>query len=243
LRALLLRRHQRDCCGCRSRDPHHGKAVHQHIRGKSGVRFGRLTGALVVADIAVSVAAIGFALSIADQRNRGRVRSVRGHPAAEYLAVQFRLPDDGPLNGGAPARRDAHRAHGGGAARTRRESRTEPGISAVAVGSALPRMEHQSAPFEIEAWTVRQMHHRKWVRMARVDVGFFEALGHRVVAGRDFTRADVESVAGPAIVNPAFVTRTLEGKDFIGRRVRFTRAKRSESAVVLRSSASSDTSA
>jgi len=54
-----------------------------------------------------------------------------------------------------------------------------------------------------------------------VDVGFFQALGHRVVAGRDFTSADIESGRRTAIVNTAFVARALDGKDFIGRRVRF----------------------
>jgi len=108
--------------------------------------------------------------------------------------------------------------------------RTEPGISAVAVGSALPRMEHQSAPFEVEGVDRSSNAPQQWVRMARVDVGFFEALGHRVVAGRDFTRADLDSGRRTAIVNTAFVTRELGGKDFIGRRVRFPAKKGTESA-------------
>jgi hypothetical protein len=63
-----------------------------------------------------------------------------------------------------------------------------------------------------------------------VDVGFFEALGHRVVAGRDFTSADVEPARRTAIVNTAFVTRVFEGKDVIGRRVRFPARKGADSA-------------
>ena len=207
-----------------------GKAVHQHMRGKSGVRFGRLTGALVVADIAISVAAIGFALSIADQATVGESDQFAGIPAAEYLAVQFRLSDDGRLNGGAPARRDVVERMAAAQRELVASLRTEPGISAVAVGSALPRMEHQSAPFEVEGVDRSSNAPQQWVRMARVDVGFFEALGHRVVAGRDFTRADLDSGRRTAIVNTAFVTRELGGKDFIGRRVRFPAKKGTESA-------------
>lgn len=188
-----------------------GKAVHQHMRGTSGVRFGRLTGALVVADIAISVAAIGFALAIADRATVGESDRFAGIPADEYLAVQVRMPADGPLNGRMAA---AQRALVTTLA-------TEPGIAGVAVGSALPRMEHQSAQFEVEGVDRSPNAPPQWVRMARVDVGFFDALGQRVIAGRDFTSADVDSGRRTAIVNTAFVARFLEGKGFIGRRVRF----------------------
>jgi putative ABC transport system permease protein len=198
-----------------------GKAVHQHIREKSGVRFGRLTGALVVADIAVSVAAIGFALAIADRATVGESDQFAGIPAAEYLAVEFRMPDDGLLNGERTAAAQRALVEG---------LRTEPGITSVAVGSALPRMEHPSAPFEMDGVDRSPDAPQQWVRVARVDVGFFEALGHRVVAGRDFTRADLEPGRRTAIVNTAFVTLELGGKDFIGRRVRFPARKGTDSA-------------
>ena len=207
-----------------------GKAVHQHMRGKSGVRFGRLTGALVVADIAVSVAAIGFALAIADRATVGESDQFAGIPAAEYLAVEFRMPDDGLLNGGTRDRRDLIERTAAAQRALVASLETEPGISTVAVGSALPRMEHQSAPFEVDGVDHSPDAPQQWVRMAHVDVGFFEALGHRVVTGRDFTNADLESGRRTAIVNTAFVTRALEGKDVIGRRVRFPARKGTEPA-------------
>ncbi len=207
-----------------------GKAVHQHTRGKSGVRFGRVTGALVVADIAISVAAIGFALSIADRATVGESDRFAGIPAAEYLAVQFRLADDGVLKSGVELNHDLIERTAAAQRELVAGLRAEPGISAVAVGSALPRMEHQSAPFEVEGLDRSPNAPPQWVRMARVDVGFFEALGHRVVAGRDFTRADLDSGRRTAIVNSAFVARELEGKDVIGRRVRFPAKKGTESA-------------
>lgn len=191
-----------------------GKTVHQHMRGQSGVRFGGLTGALIVADVAVSVAAIGFALAITDRATVGEADRFAGIPAAEYLAVEFRLPND--------ASADAARTAAAQRALVA-TLRTEPGVAGVAVGSVLPRMEHRSVPFEVDGVDRPADGPRQWVRTARVDVGFFEALGHHVVAGRDFTRADVDSGRRTAIVNTAFVARALDGKSFVGRRVRLSR--------------------
>jgi predicted permease len=192
-----------------------GKTVHQNIRGKSGVRFGGLTGALIVADVAVSVAAIGFALAISDRATVGEADHFAGVPAAEYLAVQFRLPIDGLTDDQRMAA--AQRALVANLA-------TEPGVSSVTVGSALPRMEHRSVPFEVDGVDRSADAPRQWVRMARVDVGFFEALGRHVVTGRDFTRADLDSSRRTVIVNTAFVTHALDGKSFVGRRVRLARS-------------------
>lgn len=198
-----------------------GKAVHQNIREKSGVRFGRLTGALVVADVAVSVAAIGWALAIADRATVGESDRFAGIPAAEYLAVEFRMPDDGLLSDSERGRRELIERTAAAQQVLVASLSTEPGITAVAVGSALPRMDHQSAPFEVDGVDRSPDAPPQWVRLAHVDVGFFTALGHRVVAGRDFTSADAGPGRRTAIVNTAFVTRELEGKSAVGRRVRF----------------------
>jgi hypothetical protein len=72
-----------------------GRAISQNIRGRSRVRFGRLTGALVVADIAVSVAAVGMAFAVSGHATDLQAANrATGIPASEYLAVEFRLPQD-----------------------------------------------------------------------------------------------------------------------------------------------------
>jgi predicted permease len=215
-----------------------GRGVAQHIRGGSRVRFGRLTGALVVADIAVSVAAVGMAFAVSGHATDLQVANrATGIPASEYLAVELRLPE-----GVGTAASDRSVSEAGGApgrgrvqlATAQRELvaalEREPGVRSVAVGDVLPRMEHRSSPYELDGVERAADAPPRWTRVARVDVDFFHALGTPILSGRDFVRTDVEEGSRVAIVNSAFVQRALEGRDPIGRRVRFPTLSRAASA-------------
>jgi predicted permease len=184
-----------------------GRTISQSIRGGARVRFGRLTGALVVADIAVSVAAVGLAFAVSghatDLQAANRATGIR---ASEYLAVEFRLPNGAR----ATAQRDLVAA-----------LEREPGVRSVAVGDVLPRMEHPSRPYELRGVERAPDAPPRWTRLAHVDVDFFHALGTPVLSGRDFVRTDAADGSRVAIVNTAFVQRALDGRDPIGRRVRF----------------------
>jgi putative ABC transport system permease protein len=187
-----------------------GRAIFQNLGARSGVRFGRLTGALVVADIAVSVAAVGMALAILSRATDLQAANrAAGVPASQYLAVEFRLPEGQGTRLAADQR----------ALVAALES--EPGVQRVAVGDALPRMEHPSRPYELEGVDRAPDAPRRWMRVARVDVDFFGALESPVLSGRDFVRTDAEGGSPVAIVNKAFVEHVLDGSDPIGRRVRF----------------------
>ena len=183
-----------------------GRGISQNIRVGSRVRFGKLTGALVVADIAVSVAAVGMAFAVSGHAtDLEAANRATGIPASEYLAVEFRLPE-------------------GARTSTQRELvaalEREPGVRRVAVGDVLPRMEHRSRPYELDGVERASDAPLRWTRLARVDVAFFDALGAPILSGRDFLRTDAEQGSRVAIVNTAFVQRALEGQDPIGRRVR-----------------------
>lgn len=72
-----------------------GKSVQSTIQRarsrRTGARFAGLSGALIVADVAVAVGALGFALTAADLvRGEGPDDGV-GIPAEEYLAATVRL--------------------------------------------------------------------------------------------------------------------------------------------------------
>ncbi len=203
-----------------------GRAVSPHIRGGARVRFGRLTGALVVADIAVSVAAVGMAFAVYGHATDLQAADrATGIPATEYLAVEVRLPVDagtfveGPPHDSPPEGSRVRLATAQRALVAALER--EPGVRRVAVGEVLPRMEHPSRPYELEGVDRAAEAPLRWTRLARVDVDFLGALGTPILGGRDFVRADAEGGAPVAIVNTAFVEHALGGQDPIGRRVRF----------------------
>ena len=155
-----------------------------------------MTGALIVVDIAVAVAAVSFALGIADKAlDVGEADRLAGIPAAEYLAVEFTMLDDGVASGDAAARRFADRW--AAAQRTLvAQLQMEPGVQGVVVADALPRMEHRSRPVEVEGLEMSASGPR-WVRVARVNADFFQSLGQQAVAGRLFEHGDAEPVARP----------------------------------------------
>jgi predicted permease len=203
-----------------------GRAIAQHIGGAARVRFGRLTGALVVADIAVSVAAVGMAFSVARHAtDLTALRHATGVAAQEFLAVEFRLPEVGVSLAGAAVDDSAARRLRERLAADQRELvaalEREPGIRRAAVADALPRMEHRSRPFEVDGAARANDQRLRWTRVARVDVEYFGALKTPILAGRGFTSSDTNEGTRVAIVNSAFVERTLGGTDAIGRRVRF----------------------
>ncbi len=207
-----------------------GRDPQQSIRrargGRSGILFGRLTGALVVADVAVSIVAVGLAAGLSKQlTSRRSAAELTGIAAGEFLAVDVRLPVDAlPGVTGAEGARFRERL-----ARTQEalveRLLSEPGVRSVAVADALPRMDHDVRLIEVErapgpAGAVEG----HGVRVAHVDPAFFGALRQPVLAGRGFDRADLATDPRPVVVNSAFAESVLGGRDPVGQRVRFVGA-------------------
>lgn len=199
-----------------------GRAARERGADQSPSRFGGLTSALVVGDIAVSVAVVGLALAMADRATDLKQDDrAAGIPAAEYLAVELRLPDDGQLAGGGPAQQlFADRL-----ATVQRELvaalERQPGVIGVAVADALPRMDQRARPYRIEGRDQSADARPRWVSTARVDIGFLAALGQSVVAGRDFTVSDIADARPVVIVNTAFAAREFGSEDPLGRQISF----------------------
>lgn len=187
-----------------------GRDITAHLSGASRVRFGKLTATLVVADIAVSVAAVGMAFAVSQHATDLRVRDqMLGVPAAEYLAIELRVPDEAAAEFANDQREFV-------AALER-----EPGVRSVAVSDALPGMDHRSRPYELDNAEAASEDNSRWVRSVNADVNYFTALDAPMLQGRNFVRSDADSGARVIIVNTAFVTQALGGGEAIGRRVRF----------------------
>lgn len=204
-----------------------GRSVQANIQRararRTGLRIGGLSGALIVADVAVAVTTVGFALSAAAQvRRAGDSSQTVNIPAEEYLAATVSFPvgegADGP--GAAGGSRGGARWAAAQEELVRR-LREDPRVSGVAVADALPRMNHDSRLVEAEGLAPPADRRGTSTRVARVAVDFFGSLDQSVLAGRDFHAGDLDGEASPVIVNTTFVESVLGGQNAMGRRIRF----------------------
>ena len=99
----------------------------------------------------------------------------------------------------------------------------EPDLGPIAIASTPPGMSHARRYVQIEgvplAPGLPAPAHA--VSVARVDVGYFEALDQPILNGRDFNTSDLGDNRSAVIVNRSFVDRVLGGRNPLGRRVRY----------------------
>jgi hypothetical protein len=188
-----------------------GKKIQENIRrseaGRSGIKFGGTTSALIVADVAIAITVVALSLGLVDQiRNAMGGQDLVGIPAEEYLAVELRTPIDAMAEGGGiDLQRFRERLAVTQETLTER-LRAEPGVRAVAVGDALPRMDHRSRLIEVEGVEAREGRSGRYMRTATVAVDFFSELGQPILSGRLPVRRDQRRfrrrVAGRAVARP-----------------------------------------
>ncbi len=175
------------------------------------VRFGRMAGGMVIAQIAVSVMMLHGALVVAQA-----FRS--------YTQVDLPLPDN-VLTTGLNVNAVRTAPDGSRATPLTAESVAEavaavPGVMASGVTTALPRHSPAARRIEIDGPAGPSF---ASTPSAGVSEGYFAALGAEASAGRLFTRGDVRPGALPvAIVNEPFVER-LVGRTPVGMRFREVR--------------------
>jgi hypothetical protein len=211
-----------------------GTRVQENIQkaqaGRSGIRFGGITGALIVADVAIAVAVVGLAVGMAGQmRETLNAEDRVGIAAEEYLALELAVPFEDDVSGVGELRGEDFVAR---VAQTQRalveRLEADPRVRGVAIADALPRQDHANRRTAIEGET-------SWLTVegrpgalappllpvAQVDVGYFEALGQPILSGRGFGQADLAEGVSTAIVNTSFVERRMGGRNPIGQRIRF----------------------
>ncbi len=189
---------------------------------RTGTRYGGVSGVLIVADVALAVAIVGFALTMADVvKNIAGTDDVAGIPVDQYLSAQLAIPGIEAATGAGSSDSGALAARMG-ATQIALVDRlnAEGGIRGVGVATALPRMDHAARWIEIEGDATEGEPVAYRVRSANVDIGFFEALEQPVLAGRGFQAGDLGDNSHVVIVNTPFVENVLGGINPIGRRLR-----------------------
>ncbi len=184
----------------------------QHaVAGRAGIRFGGMSSALIVADVALAVAIIGASVGVwGIDRSAGM-----GIETDQFLSAELRIPRIDPEgDGSAISRSESVRLAAAQDALVQRLA-GEPGVGGVAVASVLPGMDHPVQRIEVEGESDRRL-----VRHASVDVGFFDALQQPILSGRGFGPDDLGENSSSVIVNTNFAGQVLGGRNPLGIRVR-----------------------
>jgi putative ABC transport system permease protein len=208
-----------------------GSRLRQGTAGGGGMQFGGVWTAVIIAQVAVTVAFP--AIVYLEQRELLRIRSLDpGFAAEEYLAVQ--LDVDAPTRPGVDERaaREAQGAKFGAALEALRgRVAAEPGVRGVTFVDQLPRDHQWTSRIELDepsAPSARAAPEASPARLpgrvvstAGIDPTYFDVLAAPILAGRGFQVSDVAPDARAVIVDQGFVDQVLLGRNPIGQRVRF----------------------
>ena len=207
-----------------------GSRLRAGTTGGGGLRFGGVWTAVIVAQVAVTVAFPAVVLLEARELNRIRSYDV-GFAAEEYLAVS--LATETPP--GADADSASRAAHLAGFGRVlealRQRVAAEPGVFGVTFVDQLPLTNYGDYRIALDdsasvaapsgaADAPVGPRPLRYTTIALVDPSYFDVLGAPVLAGRGFQAADLAPGAQVAIVDQGFVDQVLQGRNPIGRRVR-----------------------
>lgn len=206
-----------------------GARLRAGTSGGGGLRFGGVWTAVIVAQVAVTVAFPAVVLLELRELNRVRSYDV-GFAANEYLAVKLAMDARravGATADGADA--EAYRTRFASMLEVLRQRvADEPGVAGVTFVNVLPRTNYsdyrialdEPAPVATAPAEAGTSPARHYTSIARVDPSYFDVLEAPVLMGRGFQPADLVSGAKVAIVDQGFVDVVLQGRTAIGRRVR-----------------------
>lgn len=199
-----------------------GTRLRQGSAGGGGFRFGGIWTAVIVAQVAVTVAFPMVAYFV--RRDAVEIRNVElGFPAEEYLSLKLGM--DREVTPGVPnesAKEDFQARYQQAAVELERRLEVDPRVAAVTFAERLPLMYHPHRRVEVDEGMIPSPDslpgHR--VSSARVAPDYFETLSTPIISGRGFDSGDLGADARAVIVNQSFVKRVLGGKNPIGRRIR-----------------------
>jgi predicted permease len=182
------------------------------LGGGTGLRLGRTWTALIVAQVAISVAVLPATVNL-------------GWFAIRAAATQPTFPAERFLTTRVERDQEALAAPGGGTVRSGDRlaelmSRldAEPAVSGVTYRAHLPGREGKVEVAGVPAPAESPSGHR--VESTGVHPGYFDIFGARLLTGRRFEPADLGEEATAVVVSQAFVRRVLGGGDALGRRIR-----------------------
>jgi hypothetical protein len=192
-----------------------GARLRQGTSG-GGLRFGGIWTAVIIAQVAVTVA-VPAAIFI-EQGELRRIESYDGGFRSEqYVALRLEMPSerDGM---------DTTARYVAAVGALRQRLLAEPGVAGVTFTNSLPRLGHPESGIELgdQSGATDAAAVGKRVDVARVDPSYFDVLDAPVRTGRGFSAGDEADGARAVIVDQGFVDRVLGGRNALGRQLRLT---------------------
>ena len=202
-----------------------GSRLRAGTAGGGGLHFGGVWTAVIVAQVAVTVAFPSIVL--VEVREIQRLRSYDvGFAADEYLAVQLEM--EAATVEGDTAAAAVHRAWFGTSVEALRQRvASEPGVLGVTFVDKLPRTNYAYYRVTVDdsasidaAGAAAGVQPTRYTKTAFVDPSYFDVLEAPILAGRGFQASDLAPGSRVAIVDQGFVDLALLGRNPVGRWVR-----------------------
>ena len=179
-------------------------------RGSSSMRIGKVTRALVVGEIALSlgmlVVAGLMAKGIIERRNLDLPFPTESVFTARFGLFENEYPD-------AEARQAVYDD-------LLRELRSDPAVETAALTTSLPGSGASNNRFAVQGESYGEVGDQPYARMAVVSPGFFETFEAPALRGRVIDERDTPGSTPVVVVNESFAAHHFGTEDAIGRQVR-----------------------
>jgi putative ABC transport system permease protein len=190
----------------------------------ANLRFGGVWTTVIVAQVAITVASIPLAAVLVIASNRfGRRAEAVGADRYLTAAVAFEGQEQETDAAARTVRRRQRLAE------LERRLRAEPGVEQVAFADRLPVMDTSKSSIEVDTAMGAPTTGLRWSTLAHVSSGFFAAFGSAVVAGRNFSPADLER-GHVLIVNQSFTRLVFGDRNPVGQRIRIAHSEENGAA-------------
>jgi putative ABC transport system permease protein len=184
--------------------------------GRASLRFGGFWTAVIIVQVAITVAFIPLAAGGIFESNRFNQRA-EGIGASNYVMAGVAMDREDSLLDPAS---HAARTRGSFEELERRLTAT-PGVLGVAFSDRLPVEDQFKYSIEIDKAGGAPETGMRTSTLVNISKGFFDAYGTAITAGRDFNPVDFEAgKSNVMIVNQAFTEHVLGGRNAVGQRVR-----------------------
>jgi predicted permease len=189
-------------------------ALRNESAARSGLKFGGFWTAVIVMQVAITVAFMPLAAGGVFESNRFNQRA-EGIGAERYLIASIGMDRENYVMDSVTY---AARARASAAELERRLS-TEPGVERVTFADRLPVEDQFKYQIEVDTLAGGPTTGIRRSTLVHVGPGFFSTFGTSVISGRDFAPSEFET-GRVLIVNQAFARHVLGGRNPIGQRIR-----------------------